>query len=167
MYTVDGCLGNEERGGGNEEGEKRGGASLRDQRVADTRPTVASSVPFSGPLGEEPPNGPTRNQKKPTKHHFSLTSKFLPPRRKQLPGAGAQGLLPPCRGSPGQAERPQPHALQPGRPSTDMGAPRHTQTCPEGSERDRPSLSLKPRGNLRPAASSISPTDRCPLLVPQ
>lgn len=113
---------------------RRGGREkerARDQSVADTRPTVASSAPFSDPQGEGPPNGPTRNREA-TEASFLFDFKI--PATKEEAASWCPGFAPSLQGnSQAGREAPAPQALQPGGPSAATGAPRHTQTHPEGS----------------------------------
>lgn len=89
VQTVGVCLGNEER-------MWRRGTGSREERElqppghgAGRRPTMLFSAPLGDPFpwgrGERPTEWTHKKPKEPTKDHFSLISKFLPPRRKQQP----------------------------------------------------------------------------------
>lgn len=92
---------------------EEGRESCGDQRVGQYtyhRGLFCPSQQLLSPKGN-PPNGPTKNQKSQQKNHFSLISKFLPPRCKQQLRAEPEfcSLCP--RGSPGWAELPEPLEL--------------------------------------------------------
>lgn len=158
LHTGNERLGNEERRGGNEEREERRSERERPECCRHTS-NCGLFCPLQRPPRGRPAKWTHKKPKKPKKHRFSLTSKFLPPRRKRLPGAGAQGLLPPCRGTPRLARGPSPSQEDPVRP---WGL--HTTHRPalRALREDRPSPCLKPGGGLtgpnrRHVASSISP----------
>lgn len=130
-----------------------------------TSPCGSSSSPPQG----RPAKRTHKKQTKPTKYHFSLTSKFLPPRRKKL----VPKFCPlPTRGSPRRAGLPKPSRSWPrppalchsqGEPSAappppraSMVSPRQRQTHAAGPRAESEggtisSLEAKRRGRMCPA----------------
>lgn len=104
VHTVGAHLGNEETEGG------RGERELRRPESGAVHIPPWSFLPLSAaPLSKGKPTKWTHEKpKEPTKNHFSLISKFLPPRCKQQLRAEPEfcSLCP--RGSPGWAELPSP-----------------------------------------------------------
>ena len=75
---------------GKRNGEQRGGERLQPpERGAARHPTMLFSAPLRDPFPRGVEESPTKwthkKPEEPTKDHFSLISKFLPPKRKQQP----------------------------------------------------------------------------------